>query len=225
MKKKLKKILKNKIFIFILGGIFFSTISIYAVTYFPSNNVTYDNKTSGLSSTDVQGAIDELYNTCSSSVISGDYIYFTGYSEAASQKQNYLYKVSINGGTPTEISIKSSSNWDYVVNNFTIVKDTIYFTGYSEAASQKQNYLYKVSINGGTPTEISIKSSSNWDYVVNNFTIVKDTIYFTGRNKRDSSYNAINHLYKVSINGGTPTEISIKNSSDWDYVVNNFIIK
>ena len=174
MKKKLKKILKNKIFIFILGGIFFSTISIYAVTYFPSNNVTYDNKTSGLSSTDVQGAIDELYNTCSSSVISGDYIYFTGYSEAASQKQNYLYKVSINGGTPTEISIKSSSNWDYVVNNFTIVKDTI---------------------------------------------------YFTGRNKRDSSYNAINHLYKVSINGGTPTEISIKNSSDWDYVVNNFIIK
>ena len=29
-----------------------------------SNYVSYDNKTSGLESTDVQGAIDELYNTC-----------------------------------------------------------------------------------------------------------------------------------------------------------------
>ncbi len=35
-----------------------------AMTYFPSNQTVYDNKTSGLKSTDVQGAIDELYNVC-----------------------------------------------------------------------------------------------------------------------------------------------------------------
>ena len=34
------------------------------MTYFPSNDVTYDNKISGLKSMDVQGAIDELYNVC-----------------------------------------------------------------------------------------------------------------------------------------------------------------
>ena len=37
------------------------SVGVCAVTYFPSNQVTYDNKTSGLKSSDVQGAIDELY--------------------------------------------------------------------------------------------------------------------------------------------------------------------
>ena len=64
MKEKIKKILKNRILIFILGGIVFGTIGVSAATYFESNLVTYDNTESGLSSTDVQGAIDELYNFC-----------------------------------------------------------------------------------------------------------------------------------------------------------------
>ena len=64
MKEKIKKILKNRILIFILGGIVFGTIGVSAATYFESNLVTYDNTESGLSSTDVQGAIDELYNEC-----------------------------------------------------------------------------------------------------------------------------------------------------------------
>ena len=79
MIKRLKKIIKSKTFIFILGGILCSTITAYAVTYFPSNQVTYDNSTSKLNSTNVQGAIDELYKTCSSAQISGDYIYLYGY--------------------------------------------------------------------------------------------------------------------------------------------------
>ncbi len=76
MIKKLNKILKSKIFIFILGGMLCSTITAYAVTYFPSNQVTYDNSTSELNSTDVQGAIDELYNVCINSSMTGvgDYI-------------------------------------------------------------------------------------------------------------------------------------------------------
>ena len=42
-------------------GLIFGTAGVYAATYFPSDDVTYDNSESGLSSTDVQGAIDELY--------------------------------------------------------------------------------------------------------------------------------------------------------------------
>lgn len=64
MKKRLKKIFNNKIFMFIFGGVLFSAVSVCAVTYFPSNQVTYDNSSSKLSSTNVQGAIDELYNIC-----------------------------------------------------------------------------------------------------------------------------------------------------------------
>ena len=67
MMKNLNKVFKSKIFIFILGGLVFGTISVSAVTYFASSNVTYDNKTSGLSSNNVQWAIDELYNACSGS--------------------------------------------------------------------------------------------------------------------------------------------------------------
>ena len=64
MKEKIRKTLKNRILIFILGGLIFSSVSVYAITYFPSNDVTYDNTKSGLTSTNVQGAIDELYKTC-----------------------------------------------------------------------------------------------------------------------------------------------------------------
>lgn len=64
MKEKIKKIFKNRIFIFVLGILLSGSVSVLAVTYFPSNDVTYDNSASGLSSTNVQGAIDELYKTC-----------------------------------------------------------------------------------------------------------------------------------------------------------------
>ena len=64
MKEKMKKILKNRIFIFALGLSIAGSISVAAETFFPSNDVTYDNTESGLASTNVQGAIDELYNTC-----------------------------------------------------------------------------------------------------------------------------------------------------------------
>lgn len=62
------KIIKNifekniKIFIGIIIGIILSGTSAYAATIlFASNQVSYDNTASGLTSTDVQEAIDELY--------------------------------------------------------------------------------------------------------------------------------------------------------------------
>ena len=67
MKENLKKFINSKLFVFIITALVFSTIGVSAATYFPSNDVTYDNSTSGLSSTNVQGAIDELYNNCSNS--------------------------------------------------------------------------------------------------------------------------------------------------------------
>ena len=66
MRKRLSRVLKNRIFIFILGGLILGSAGVLAATYFPSSDVTYDNSSSGLSSTDVQGAIDELYNEFSS---------------------------------------------------------------------------------------------------------------------------------------------------------------
>ncbi len=64
MKEKTKEFLKKYLIGFILGVVCAEAVIVYAQTYFPSNDVTYDNTESGLESTDVQGAIDELYGVC-----------------------------------------------------------------------------------------------------------------------------------------------------------------
>ena len=100
MKNKIKKILKNRIFLCTLTAIIFGTVGVSAATYFPSNNVTYDNTESGLKSKDVQGAIDELYSACQTPstggsgilekvpvVTSGDGLYKDEYEDG-----RYFYK-------------------------------------------------------------------------------------------------------------------------------------
>ena len=62
--KKIKNFIKSniKVVLAFIIGIVISGTSVYAATIiFNSNQVGYDNTTSGLSSTDVQGALDELY--------------------------------------------------------------------------------------------------------------------------------------------------------------------
>ncbi len=98
MKEKTKEFLKKNLIGFILGVVSVCTVSVIAATYFPSNDVTYDNKESGLSSTDVQGAIDELYLTCTAEKVDvggkdvivvdkGDGLYADEYEEG-----KYTYK-------------------------------------------------------------------------------------------------------------------------------------
>ena len=100
MKEKIKKIIFGYLPGFVLGVITAISISVIAATYFPSKDVTYDNKESGLSSTDVQGAIDELYAECTyvptggeailentDIVTSGDGLYADEYEEG-----KYTYK-------------------------------------------------------------------------------------------------------------------------------------
>lgn len=98
MSNKIKKVINTKPFYFILGALIFGTIGVSAATYFPSNDVIYDNTESGLTSTNVQGAIDELYDVCKTStsisignqtiniVTSGDGLYFDEY------EGRYMYK-------------------------------------------------------------------------------------------------------------------------------------
>ncbi len=64
MKEKIKKIVLGYLPGFIIGIIVCGGVSVIAATYFPSNQTTYDNSASGMAATDVQGAIDELYNVC-----------------------------------------------------------------------------------------------------------------------------------------------------------------
>ena len=74
MKEKIKKIIKGYLPGFITGLIVCGGVSVIAMTYFPSNQVTYENSESGMQATDVQGAIDELYNTCFPPKTGGEWI-------------------------------------------------------------------------------------------------------------------------------------------------------
>ena len=83
MKEKLKKFLKSKMLIFAIGIFIGGATGVCAVTYFPSNQVTYNNSSSKLQSTNVQGALDELYGKCKAcsstgSSSSGGNIYVLG---------------------------------------------------------------------------------------------------------------------------------------------------
>ena len=157
MRGKLKKIFNNKIFMFIFGGVLFSAVSVYAVTYFPSNQVTYDNSSSKLSSTNVQGAIDELYKICqaATSTSSGDYIYFY-VNDISESSERGFYRMPINGGAATKIQ-ETTPGYKYTyyytnAEDFVIYKDYIYFYVNDTAGSGRG--FYRISINGGAATKI-----------------------------------------------------------------------
>ena len=64
MKEKIKEFSKKYLIGFFIGLILFTVVGVSAATYFPSNQTTYNNGITGMKATNVQTAIDELYNTC-----------------------------------------------------------------------------------------------------------------------------------------------------------------
>ncbi len=89
MKEKIKKIMIGYLPGFITGLIICGAVSVIAATYFPSGDVTYDNTESGLESTNVQGAIDELYGVCFPSA--GDQIIEDGGLEKDPYECRYFF--------------------------------------------------------------------------------------------------------------------------------------
>lgn len=198
MKEKLKKVFKNRIFICILTALITGTISVYAVTYFPSNQVTYDNTTSGLKSSDVQGAIDELYNTCSSAVQAGDYIYFTVGGGASS----IIYRVDINGSNLQLLYIVQAGD----INNLYVVNDYIYFT----VTGGTFSFINRIDINGQNVQQIY----SQRGYNIGGMFVTNDYIYFT------LTGGTVSFLQRINLDGTNVIEIYRINSD-----INTIFIK
>ena len=154
MRKNLKKIFNSKVFVFVLGGLLFSVVSVYAVTYFPSNQVTYDNKTSKLNSTNVQGAIDELYTTCSSAVSSGKYMYYavTKYS-GETPRHGTLYRCNADGSSCIEVA--ETINGENI-NSVAATNDYMYYT-VTEYSVGRPNHgtLYRCNADGSSCIEVA----------------------------------------------------------------------
>ena len=96
MKEKTEEFLKKYLIGFILGVVSAGVVIVYAETYFPSNDVTYDNTESGLTSTNVQGAIDELYGVCTAEPPAGEQII----ENAGLEKDPYECRYFFTGANP-----------------------------------------------------------------------------------------------------------------------------
>ena len=96
MKQKIKEFSKKYLLGFIIGSILFGTLGVYAVTYFPGLNTTYDNSESGMTSTNVQDALDELYNVCVPPKTAGDQII----EDNNLEKDPYECRYFFTGGNP-----------------------------------------------------------------------------------------------------------------------------
>ena len=64
IKKDRKHYIKTNIIGFVIALVIMSGFAVYAAVTFPSKDVTYENTASGLEANNVQGAIDEIYNIC-----------------------------------------------------------------------------------------------------------------------------------------------------------------
>ena len=210
------KVSKKNIICFILGAIIFSAISVYAATYFPSNQVTYNNSASGLSSTNVQGAIDELYNTCSSAVSSGDYLYYAvnRYEQAntyAIPSGGTLYRCNADGGSSCT-SIKTISDF----SSFAAIYGNSKYMYYAVNRYEQSNMfalpsggtLYRCNADGsGCVTVRGVNSSSSIAAIYGN----SKYMYYAVNRYEHASVFALPYggtLYRCNLDGSSCTSIN-----------------
>ena len=108
MKKKIKKeYIKTNLIGFIIAGIIVSGVVVCAAVTFPSNEVSYSNTESGLNSTNVQGAIDELYETCTKEPTAGEQII----ENAGLEKDQYECRYFFTGKSPNNFITFNNEKW------------------------------------------------------------------------------------------------------------------
>ena len=107
MKHKIKKeYIKTNLIGFIIAGIIVSGVVVYAAVTFPSNEVSYSNTESGLNSNNVQGAIDELYETCTA-LTTGEQII----EDNGLEKDPYECRYFFTGSYPNNYITFNNETW------------------------------------------------------------------------------------------------------------------
>lgn len=216
----MKKIFKSRVFWCLVTALVVGTISVSAATYFPSNDVTYDNKTSGLKSTDVQGAIDELYNTCSSSMISGEYIYYTSNNSEADPRvgsTGYLERRDLNGdNVVTLVSVTGG----YTIDSIYIIEDYIYYAVNDAERSKKSAYVARITLDGKNNTTLFVQNAG---YTIASVYVTSDYIYYTSNNPGvDERVGSDAYLERRDLNGNNAVTLL---TQDAGYSIDSMFIR
>lgn len=195
MKIKVKENYKT-VETFLLGGIIFGSIGVYATVKLTSSEISYDNRLSGLKSTTLNGAIDELYekaNACETgSTGSGNLIAAYTYNttncitgEESTCERTTCYKNKQKGSCPNGTIVQYRVNND-TAKYFHVIHDD----GNTMTMQQRENTIYNTAWYAGSADNskgpITILSAlenatSNWTNV-NNQTYTMGTTNFNGTN-------------------------------------------
>ena len=203
IKEKIKKTLKNRIFMFVLTALIFCVVGVSAATYFPSNDVAYDNTQSGLTSTNVQEAIDELYKNCSVMTSFSNYLFFAVNNEDSGGQANggTLYRTDLNGDNRIEIySIVNNR-----IDNIYVTKDYLYFAVNNEdpGGQASGGTLYRTDLNGDNRIKIYSSVSNR----VGGIYIAEDYLFFAVNSEGPGGQANGGTLYRTNLNGDNQIEI------------------
>ncbi len=156
----MKKIKGHKRFIligFMLGLFLAGTTGVLALTYYASKDVSYDNSASGMTSENVQDAIDELYQLANAidvngakipTVTSGDGLYKDSYEEnvytyRGNNPNNY---VTFNGETWRIVSINTNNETIKIIRS-SVLSDMAYDTSNNGRFVSSSQYCNAISCN------------------------------------------------------------------------------
>ena len=192
---KIKEFLKKYLIGFILGVLSAAVVVVYAETYFPSNQVTYDNTESGMNSDNVQTAIDELYNTCFPKT-AGDQIL----EDQPLEKDPYECRYFFTGANPNNYVTFNgeTAGWRIISvgcdGTIKIMKTTNINTGNSLAwdSSNSNNWARPASLNtylNGTYLN-SLSSEAQGQIVASDFSIgavIDNNNYLAGQVNTENS--------------------------------------
>ena len=203
----MKKIKKKYILIIIgiLIGLVISVGGVYAAVTITGSNVTYSNSSSGLTSTTVQGAIDELNNKTDIRKMS-NFVSVYKYSTATSTKcitgeedtcvKSTCHKTKTSGSCPAGTIIK------YKVNDATVVTFHVMFDNGSTLTMQSQKNISYNSAWYGTSTSDTNTSgpmallpllesiTAGWSNVNNQTYTMGTTVFKTNAYTGCSDYNS-----------------------------------
>ena len=199
MKEKIKKIMIGYLPGFITGLIICGAASVIAATYFPSEDVTYDNTVSGLESTDVQEAIDELYGVCTTKPPGEQIIEDNGL-----EKDPYECRYFFTGANPN----------NYVTFN----GETAGWRIISVGCDGTIKIMKTANINTSNSLAWDSSNSNNWARPASLNTYLNGTYLNSLSNEAQSQIVASDYSIGVviSISNDLASQVSAENSTTWN---------
>ena len=212
MKKKLKKeYIKTNLIGFIIAGIIVSGVAVYAAVTFPSNEVSYSNTESGLNSNNVQGAIDELYKTCTQTL--GSQIL----ENTDLQKDPYECRYFFTGANPNNYITFNGEKWRIISvecdGTIKIMRDTV-LTDRVWDSSGNNNWARPSSLNtylNGTYLTSTLNSTAQSQIIAKDWSIGAVSFDDNGLNVQINDENSKKWNGKVALI--TPSEYIRSNSN------------